>query len=579
MTSERTDQPAPRQAAVFLMAVHGTRRPASRQWRFAVLGVAGCLVLASAATGQTVTQRIDLVEGWNAVHIHVQPEVSGADTLFSDPAIVSVWQRVPAESVFRRAPDQVATEAGSAGNGDEVWSLWLPPSDPHRVVSTLRKVRGNTAYLIRTRAATTLTVRGVPSDSATRWRRGFNLSGFHVVEGVGAKPIFARFLAPSGLHGDAPEVFALAADGTLRRLDGRAAHIRAGEAYWVAAQTRGSYDGPVEIDPATLGGVEFGDAGLEHHVRLRNLDDAEVTVRLAGSAGGSPSPWLIWELSTEDGSRSGAGQWRDLAVESRRLAPRGESAAATRLRIGMNPSYHRSEPRSLDAGPPLADVLEISTDSGYRRLVPVVGLPATQEGLWVGTVTVDRVVWITDPLLPPDPNDRIATSTTSVFTFRIIIHKGVTTHNLLREVVLAYDDNTQQNVLVTSECMDAYLGDDVPRPRVSTAAFSFDGRVGLTGDFDTELSVASSDGITIGAGDALNPYRHRMHPSHSTGLEIKRKPKLTFTGGGSPDPQRGLDRLSGDYSETITGLGRNAVQVEGTFELKRISNVATLCGE
>ena len=80
------------------------------------------------------------------------------------------------------------------------------------------------------------------------------------------------------------------------------------------------------------------------------------------------------------------------------------------------------------------------------------------------------------------------------------------------------------------------------------------------------------------ASHPTNPFRHRRNPDHATGRDITRTLKLTNL---SIDN----NKLTGIYDEEIIGLhkllGPNkdiGLKVRGSFELNRVSNVATLNG-
>jgi hypothetical protein len=107
----------------------------------------------------------------------------------------------------------------------------------------------------------------------------------------------------------------------------------------------------------------------------------------------------------------------------------------------------------------------------------------------------------------------------------------------------------------------------------------------LSGNFEANGTLTGK--IFLGANHPTNPFRHRMHPSHSTGYEITRALTIQF------DPPNGtnafqsagfgVDRITGKYREEITGLhkplGPNqdiGLITEGTITLNRISLVDVL---
>lgn len=197
--------------------------------------------------------------------------------------------------------------------------------------------------------------------------------------------------------------------------------------------------------------------------------------------------------------------------------------------------------------------------------------------------------------------------TSAEFMFPVIIHlSDVGEYKMLTEVTVMWEpgdaetDTPGRFVLVTPECPQETLdgleagslqdGQPFAR-RVSTAAFSFDGDLALTGDFGAALVAA----IAISPNDPLNPFRHKYHPDHDC-LDADDEPlgpsaldyecfnvsrDLTFWFETNPPP--GMDRpgwgdslLGGIYEENLEGLHKETLHVGGRFELQRVSQISTL---
>ena len=86
--------------------------------------------------------------------------------------------------------------------------------------------------------------------------------------------------------------------------------------------------------------------------------------------------------------------------------------------------------------------------------------------------------------------------------------------------------------------------------------------------------------IRLAPDAASNPFRHRYHSDHREGYEIGRQFSLQFDGAPADPltegPNYGVQRLTGIYKETITGLHKIALEVQGTVTLDRISTVEVL---
>ncbi len=109
----------------------------------------------------------------------------------------------------------------------------------------------------------------------------------------------------------------------------------------------------------------------------------------------------------------------------------------------------------------------------------------------------------------------------------------------------------------------------------------------MTGDFGPGGAGLSTE-IVLPANHPTNPFRHRRHPDHTTGFDIRRVVQLAFASGDSRPTGRsgyGVERISGIYNEEIFGLHKplgplqnTGLKVRGSFELHRISLIDTLNG-
>jgi hypothetical protein len=152
----------------------------------------------------------------------------------------------------------------------------------------------------------------------------------------------------------------------------------------------------------------------------------------------------------------------------------------------------------------------------------------------------------------------------------------ITDNNLLSE----YIESTNQDSQIVGQ-------------RLSSAAFSFSDPILMTGAFNSVLRCS----ITIDENDPLNPFLHKPHPDHDNlGFDYKPFPsdskrytresytigrniRLTFSENppeGETDNTWGTTMLGGDYRETIEGVHKEDIYVEGTFELKLISKISQL---
>ena len=109
--------------------------------------------------------------------------------------------------------------------------------------------------------------------------------------------------------------------------------------------------------------------------------------------------------------------------------------------------------------------------------------------------------------------------------------------------------------------------------------------------------------VRVDYNDELNPFKHRFHPDHNN-LDDSPQPQplllktnvhgLTYTAESSSvnrdislqftatDPENltlagfGDNQLAGIYRETLTGLHKDALQLEGVFRLQQASRIGVL---
>ena len=237
-------------------------------------------------------------------------------------------------------------------------------------------------------------------------------------------------------------------------------------------------------------------------------------------------------------------------------------------------------------------------------------------GLWVGNAVITNVSQPAsfDPTAPkPTP---------SGFQFRLLIHLDAAgTPRLLREIIQMWKNGSYKPdaidpskqvvdapgrfVLITDErfiplipnLTGATLRDGVPvGRRFSSAAFGFREPIPFAGlgQFGAEGSRFASQ-VDLPYDEELNPFKHRYHPDHNNygeeydqksklpeGVEsftISRLIELQFTAN-DPDDLRlagwGDTQLGGIYRETITGLHKDPLYLQGNFRLHHASRIAVL---
>ncbi|MEO0016720.1 MAG: hypothetical protein RLZZ522_3 [Verrucomicrobiota bacterium] len=183
----------------------------------------------------------------------------------------------------------------------------------------------------------------------------------------------------------------------------------------------------------------------------------------------------------------------------------------------------------------------------------------------------------------------------SNFPIRLILHApGSGRPVLLQQVYLG-----QRNGIAYAGPREATVAALVTAPgptpagnlgRASSASFPLGGR--WTADTGTWGGSASFT-VTLGHDEASNPFLHSYHPDHDNwdaryehklaagreSYQVNRSINLTFDSAlpvGISDLNWGVTTLGGTYSEIITGLRSEQIEVSGSFILHQVSEVSTL---
>ncbi len=381
-----------------------------------------CIVLALlgpvSAFGQLHQQAFQLDQGWNSIFVEVDAAPADAEALFGPLPIESVWMRAPEPIEGEGFLCQGPNDTNCREIEDTMWRAWYRPGPGAEAMTTLRLIRGGNAYLINASAATELTIVGVPSGFSPPYRPGFNLRGFHVVDDPAQTPTLAGYLAPK-LASLTPNLQVLQTNGTLAPVSA-ASRIVPGRAYWVPATDEFTYDGPVRLGGGAADGVVFG-TGIDslgltlfnEASRSRNVTIAyrpSVASPTPGQptyAGDVPVSWL--EINSGTAGIDELFRWVSLGANTVSVPARTGSVLNAR-QVTLGVERNGLAPAFLDAtmeGSQYQGLLEITDGAGFRRIIgvstevrgavagAVAGTTSDRAGLYIGTVTVNRVGWVT----------------------------------------------------------------------------------------------------------------------------------------------------------------------------------------
>jgi hypothetical protein len=574
--------------------------------------------LANQAHAQWAWQQIVLRPGWNAVFLEVDPAPEECAALFAGMPVESVWD-------WNRSADspQFVQDPGTLIPGAPGWLTWFPPTHPFASQASLFSLRDGRPYLIKladNAPATTWTVTGRPSMRGISWQPGgVNFVGFHVA--TGASQTFATlFAGETNLVGQ--PVYRLSPTGVWERISNLASTgPTSGEGYWVRCKGPATRSALIEIGSASRRGLIFGRNALEQNLQVRNVTTANrtVSVRLLPSAtppagqpplaGGAPLEYREANFSQAEFN------WKPLTnTLSFSLLP----GAEWNVRLAVR----RAGLTTAIAGADFQSLLEVTDDLGTRWIVPVRVDPAGASaasgslsalsnpssafaGLWMGEAVINAV---SQPAHPGDPN--LPRPAGGQFQFRLIVHVDAAgTARLLQHVFLVRKpptfkpdpenpgyqivDEPARTVAVTDESLIPQLvgtGELIGR-RASSAAFGFKTPLALAGN---AFGTGTLNGAhALDYDHPLNPFKHLYHPDHNNmderfeqklpegkeAFTVTRSLSLEFTTtdpGGINPPNWGDNEVGGTYRETIAGLHRMPIRINGNFRLVRVSPAAVL---
>jgi hypothetical protein len=555
-------------------------------------------LLAAPAQAEWGEQTLHLQPGWNAVFLEVEPDDNACAAVFKDAPIESVWfwNKSFTPGQFVRDPANLVPESPD-------WLTYFPVDNPKSFLTDLHAVLAGKCYLIENGSseAFDLTLTGRVLVRKGDWLPdALNLVGFHVSETT--PPSFANFFdGEKALEDQA--IYRINADGMAEEVSNKsAATMKRGEAYWVFCKGESTYTGPIAVESDIVDGLQFGEGLSEQALRITNESDVQRTVtikvlpavapessnknadlpQLAGPVALTYLKYLKWEPLNEPLTfilPPGSKQQVELGVRRAAMQAAGNGKAW------------------------FGSILEVSESGGQTYRIPVSAEKNLSEGgLWAGTVTVSKVSEAANPTNVSTP-----TPAAGEFTFRIIVHVDDTgAAKLLQSVAIMQVQPVTDSggtlitparyVLITDEeLIPQYTGVSmrdgaVAGRRITAPSFAFGDPIPMTAPSAQVLEA----GIVTANLDPRNPFLHRFHPDHDNlnerydpivsaqnfeTYDFTRTVRLEFEDE-DPDainlPSWGYELKGGTYRETISGVHRNDIVVEGTFQLSRVSDVLEL---
>lgn len=221
---------------------------------------------------------------------------------------------------------------------------------------------------------------------------------------------------------------------------------------------------------------------------------------------------------------------------------------------------------------------------------PAAALAGPYSGLWISEIEIDKVNEVASKVDADTPRP-----VANTFDLRLLIHVDAAGQvRLLRDVTVmqkrvSVEENgeTQERavrVLITDDALLPDLEGVVRRNgelvgvRLASVGTEFEtglNELALTGAVGPEESVSGT--MTISENHPANPFRHKFHPDHQSGFDVTRDIRLDFQPApADAAPEDDVSSLRGTYHETITGLHKAPIKLEGTFRLDRVSDIDAL---
>lgn len=580
------------------------------------------LLLALPGWATWMQQSITLKSGSNLVHLKVNPaetlcsEVFGANSSITE---VSWWNR-------NRRDDG----SGIAPSTDML--VWKPDDE---AASTFHRVLGGYCYVIKCKAATTLTIIGTPARARpTLWLGELNLVGVHVPAGATLNYFdyfngYLDHVASGQIWADMPTEQTLPIASNTRISSPNTA-------IWVlpSGSGTGSYMGVLDVTTDSADEIlDFSTSSYARTIRVKNVGTQARVLRfdleqsLAPPAGQGTKAGGI-ALMKEEIDWSVGYAHRVYVPMSFPLVTNIASGATFELTVrpnlttlvDTNAGDYLGIIRVNDAGSVVAGSVMSKGTCEHRIGVKVGGHLAAPRhasaGLWVGSAVITNVsrqaqfASSTNENVAPDGEEA-----NQPFSFRLLVHVDGSGHaRLLKEAYIASRVEAEaEPVLLVSRAAALNYRRNNPNAkirRVSSANFPNYGRPIAFTNAVAGTMTGFAQGGTLTASvvqtydDKVNPFVHAYHPQHDnvhfdnkamkkfrasdevegTGTfeswPIIRNVTLVFK---NEDPNGSnydwnTTVSGGDYQEEFVAgsLTKTPVTVKGTFRLTRVVETAIL---
>jgi hypothetical protein len=230
-------------------------------------------------------QTIQLHQGWNAVHLEVEP---------SERKPASVFEGKPIDIAARYfrlvTPVQFISDPADEPWKAEGWGVWYAPLRDDAFLTNLHAIQGNQTYLIHATEDYEWKVTGKVRYQPVKWRHdSYNLVGFTVDEQ--SPPTFGEFFSSAGGK-IGTKIYRLSGENWVKVIDPDTTRMRSGEAAWIFCDGKTSFSGPIALDVSAQGLLDFGLRGNELSLgwKHQSVKPQGISVELVAPAGSTETP-------------------------------------------------------------------------------------------------------------------------------------------------------------------------------------------------------------------------------------------------------------------------------------------------
>lgn len=545
--------------------------------------LATLLLSAACASAQWVTRNYSLLSGWNGVWLAGDASHVTVSELFaSNTAITEIWRWNPNPdgTQFTQTPSE------PTANSDE-WTIWKRDGSE----KGLSRMVGNSAYLIRCSGAVNVPIKQLVRPPLATWLvSGGIFLGFPsaTTSAPRMSSYFTSFPSASTTVLSTPSKIykyiggELGANNPMLVTPGNEI-MDPNKAYWINVPVISNFTAPVEYEVASSEGLAFGRTLPNASIGIMNRTTTALTLTITLGAseaaptnqqpvsGGVPLTVRTFDSTSNSYVETPIGSSFTVTVAA---------SGRTTLDFGINRPAMTGSPDSF-----YASILRIRDSANLSDVsLPVSAQPTSPAGLWVVSTKVNQV----------DPTAGGGSTTPQPFPLLFLTHVDANGNARLLSQAFVGKLRSAGNPLgicISEENILGYKETELKPVRYFAAQMptSITSIVG-TGDFS--IGSTASWTIPIPFNEPTNPFVHTYHPDHDNrdsrgnplpaGVEsydISRTCNFTFTD--SPPDGRyiagwGSTVLGGTYQEAISGLHKQTLQVRGTFEMRRVSEVATI---